>query len=123
MKLLTFPELKSTRGINYSRRHLRDLVKTGRFPKPVPVSEARIAWIEDEVDRWLAAKAAARDGAEPAEAPTPALQPPSKSNPPIYSSGQAASAEPLADQTDQRRPARRATAGCGVMVRDGNEHS
>jgi predicted DNA-binding transcriptional regulator AlpA len=60
LKFLSFPELKSLKGIPYTRRHLRDLCKDGKFPQPVEVSEARIAWVEEEVDQWQAAKAAAR---------------------------------------------------------------
>jgi prophage regulatory protein len=60
VKFLTYAELKPMKGIGYTRRHLRDLCAEGKFPKPVQLSEARIAWIEDEVDAWQAAKAAAR---------------------------------------------------------------
>lgn len=65
MRLLTVPELKSVKGIPYSRRHLRDLCKAGKFPKPVPISEARIGFVESEVDAWLSAKAAARNTPPP----------------------------------------------------------
>jgi prophage regulatory protein len=61
LKFLTYPELKSLKGIGYTRRHLRDLVRDGRFPKPVELSEARIAWVEEEIDQWQAEKAAQRD--------------------------------------------------------------
>ena len=64
MKFLTFAQLKTEKGVPYTRRHLRDLCKEGKFPKPVELSEARIAWLEHEVDEWLAAKVAARS-AEP----------------------------------------------------------
>jgi prophage regulatory protein len=62
VRFLIYPQLKSEKGIPYTRRHLRDLIAAGKFPRPVPLSEARIAWIEDEVDQWLAEKAAARQG-------------------------------------------------------------
>jgi prophage regulatory protein len=71
VRLLTVPELKSVKGIPYSRRHLRDLCKAGKFPKPVPISEARIGFVESEVDAWLEAKAAARD----MPSPKPNLEP------------------------------------------------
>jgi predicted DNA-binding transcriptional regulator AlpA len=60
VKFLSYPELKSLKGIPYTRRHLRDLVAAGKFPRPVELSEARIAWIEDEIDQWQADKAAQR---------------------------------------------------------------
>jgi prophage regulatory protein len=63
VKLIDFKSLSPSKGINYSRDHLRRKCKAGEFPKPIPVSDRRIAWIEAEVDEWLAARAAARDGA------------------------------------------------------------
>jgi hypothetical protein len=61
VKLLAFADLKPVKGIRYCRRHIRDLVKAGRFPRPVELSSARIAWIEDEIDQWLAEKVSLRD--------------------------------------------------------------
>jgi predicted DNA-binding transcriptional regulator AlpA len=53
VKLLSFPQLKSEKGIGYCRDHLRRLVKAKLFPNPVQLSAARIAWREEDVDRWL----------------------------------------------------------------------
>jgi len=60
MRLVCFSQLKPEKGIAYTRRHLQRLAKTGKFPAPVPLSEARIAWLEAEVDDWIAARAADR---------------------------------------------------------------
>ena len=68
MKFLSYFELKSVKGIPYTRRHLRDLCENDKFPKPVPISSARIGWIEEEVDAWLAQKVAQRG--KTAEAPS-----------------------------------------------------
>ena len=54
MKLIDFKSLGPSKGINYSRDHLRRKTKAGEFPKPVALSDSRIAWREDEVDEWLA---------------------------------------------------------------------
>jgi prophage regulatory protein len=62
VRFLIYPQLKSEKGIPYTRRHLRDLIAAGKFPQPVPLSEARIAWLEHEIDEWLAAKVAERQG-------------------------------------------------------------
>jgi prophage regulatory protein len=35
--------------------------KAGEFPKPDPVSDRRIAWVESEIDEWLSTKIAARN--------------------------------------------------------------
>jgi prophage regulatory protein len=62
LKIITFDQLGSIKGIFYSRDHLRRKVKADEFPKPITVSDRRIAWIEAEVDAWLAARVAQRDG-------------------------------------------------------------
>ena len=61
IRLITYAQLCPEKGIRYTRRHLRDLILGGRFPKPVHLSTARIAWIESEIDAWLAEKIAKRD--------------------------------------------------------------
>jgi prophage regulatory protein len=63
MRVIVFDRLKSEKGITYSRDHLRRKCDKGEFPKPIPLSEHRIAWVEAEVDAWLAKRAAQRDGA------------------------------------------------------------
>jgi len=42
--------------VPYSRGHIRRLVKSGKFPAPIQLSESRVAWIESEVDDWLRAR-------------------------------------------------------------------
>jgi prophage regulatory protein len=64
VKLIDFKTLGPSKGIIYSRDHLRRKVKAGEFPRPIPVSNRRIAWIEAEVDQWLADKARARNQGE-----------------------------------------------------------
>jgi len=59
MRLLTFGQLKE-RGIPWCRDHLRRKAKAGEFPAPIPVSDKRIAWVESEIDAWMAARAAER---------------------------------------------------------------
>jgi predicted DNA-binding transcriptional regulator AlpA len=63
MKLISFDRLGPEKGIDYCRDHLRRKVKAGEFPKPIALSIGgrRIAWIEAEVDEWLAARAAERE--------------------------------------------------------------
>jgi prophage regulatory protein len=62
VKLIDFKRLGSEKGITYSRDHLRRKVKAGEFPEPIAISDHRIAWVEADVDGWLAAKAKARPG-------------------------------------------------------------
>jgi prophage regulatory protein len=64
MRVLSFPDLKSKKGIGFSRVHLYRLVDAGKFPRPIKLSEGRtVAWVEDEVDRWLMGMIAERDNA------------------------------------------------------------
>jgi prophage regulatory protein len=49
------------RGITFSRAHLIRLEKKGLFPKRLQLSPGRVGWLESEIDRWIAERAAARD--------------------------------------------------------------
>lgn len=60
MVFLRFSDLKK-KGIPFSRVHVARLEKAGRFPKHVPLGDNSIAWIESEIDGWIAARVAARD--------------------------------------------------------------
>jgi prophage regulatory protein len=59
-KLLSFTELTTTRGITFSRRHLKRLEDEKKFPLRVVLGENRIGWVVAEVDEWLAEKLAGR---------------------------------------------------------------
>ena len=63
MRLLSFPELKSAKGIPYSRAHTHRLIKAGRFPKPLKMGgpQGRNSWLEAEVDQYLERLIAERD--------------------------------------------------------------
>jgi len=64
VRLIDFRSLGAVKGVNCSRDHLRRRWKAGEAPKPIPVSDRRIAWIEAEIDEWLANKAQARNRGE-----------------------------------------------------------
>jgi prophage regulatory protein len=59
-RLLDFKELKSTRGIHFSRSHLVRMEIESKFPKRVPLGANRVGWVETEIDEWLAEKLANR---------------------------------------------------------------
>jgi prophage regulatory protein len=61
VKLLRYCDLSETRGIRYSRRHLRRLEDTGKFPRRIHIGPKTPAWIESEVDGYLADLMASRD--------------------------------------------------------------
>jgi prophage regulatory protein len=71
VKLLSFHELRPQKGIRYCRDHLRRKIAAGEFPKPIRVSDNHIAWLEEEIDRYIEQLVAKRDGLpvpEPIEA-------------------------------------------------------
>jgi prophage regulatory protein len=53
VRLLTFPELESRKGITYSRQYVDRLEARGQFPQRVQTGPNSIAWIEREVDAWI----------------------------------------------------------------------
>jgi prophage regulatory protein len=50
--------VKSRTGL--SRSTLYAYVRDGRFPAPVAISKRCVAWVEAEIDRWIADRIAAR---------------------------------------------------------------
>jgi prophage regulatory protein len=62
MKLLTFAELKTHKGIPHGKVQIWRLEKRGEFPKRVRLSQARHAWLETEIDEWIETRARARVG-------------------------------------------------------------
>ena len=71
-RLLVRADLRA-RGIPFSRTYLLRLEKAGRFPARVRLGCTSIAWREDEIDRWLAERSAARPG-QPSRWAIPAAQ-------------------------------------------------
>jgi prophage regulatory protein len=63
MRVLSFPELRSAKGIPYSSVWIRKLVADGKFPKPISLGKQRVAFLESEVDAWIRERAAERDSA------------------------------------------------------------
>ena len=64
MRIITFKDLKGLKGIPFSREHLRRLEAIGKFPKRVRLTDGGdyYGYVEKELDDYLAARAAARDG-------------------------------------------------------------
>jgi len=59
-RLIPYEVLKA-KGIPYSKPHLWRLERADKFPKRVPIGAGRYAYVEAEVDEWIAARIAARD--------------------------------------------------------------
>jgi predicted DNA-binding transcriptional regulator AlpA len=54
MRLFSYIELGPKKGIPHSREHIRQLVKLKKFPAPVKTGKRSIAWLEDELDLYVA---------------------------------------------------------------------
>jgi predicted DNA-binding transcriptional regulator AlpA len=69
-RLLTFAELRTRKGITFSRQHVNELIRRGIFPKSVktPGGGHVNFWIEAEVDQCIDAMIQARDTAPPDQA-------------------------------------------------------
>jgi predicted DNA-binding transcriptional regulator AlpA len=51
-RYLTYAQL-SALGIHYSRKHLLDLMRAGRFPPSRQLSANRVGWLESEIRTYL----------------------------------------------------------------------
>jgi prophage regulatory protein len=54
------------RGIRWSRQHISREERRGRFPKRVRVGPNTVDWIAEEIDAWIADRAAERAAENPA---------------------------------------------------------
>jgi prophage regulatory protein len=52
----------AAKGINLSKCQIWRLERQGKFPKRVPISPARHAWVESEIDAHIAERIASRNG-------------------------------------------------------------
>lgn len=59
MKVLTEEDLHA-RGIRFSRAHRHRLVKAGAFPRPIKIGLNTNVWLEEEIDSYIAERAAQR---------------------------------------------------------------
>lgn len=59
-RFLKLDEIKTTTGL--SRSSIYDKVKKGDFPAPVKLGERSVAWVSEEIDFWLDARIADRNG-------------------------------------------------------------
>jgi predicted DNA-binding transcriptional regulator AlpA len=84
-RFITYPELPDHGVPPYSRKHLLDLQRQGKFPLARQLSANRIGWAEDEIAAWVKNRPVARSLApqpqtDPHDQPTTAGadQPPTK---------------------------------------------
>lgn len=53
--------------LGLSKTELYRRINAGTFPRPVPISRHRIAFLESEVDEWMASRIREREGGEGAD--------------------------------------------------------
>jgi prophage regulatory protein len=53
-KFLRLAEVRNR--VPYSRSTIYQLVTQGRFPKPINLGERAVAWLESDIDEWIAAR-------------------------------------------------------------------
>jgi prophage regulatory protein len=64
LRLLTYRELKAVKGVPFSRSELRRKEAKGTFPRHITLGDGlnpTIAWIEAEIDAYIAARMEARE--------------------------------------------------------------
>lgn len=52
--VLRLPTVMNRCGISRSFIYAR--MRTGDFPRPIPIGKRAVAWLESEIENWLAAK-------------------------------------------------------------------
>ena len=60
MRVLSYSDLISEKGIRFSKVWLWRLERDGKFPKRVKLAEKRYGWLADEIESWLKARSASR---------------------------------------------------------------
>jgi prophage regulatory protein len=49
------------KGIKFTKQHIDRLIRQGKFPRPIKVGLNTNAWLEPEIDRYIADRIAQRD--------------------------------------------------------------
>lgn len=49
--------------VGYSKSRLYALISRGEFPQPIRIGQRASAWLESEIDAWIAARVSASRGA------------------------------------------------------------
>lgn len=50
-QILRLPEVKTRVGLSRSSIYLK--INNGSFPKPIPLSERAVGWLESDINIWL----------------------------------------------------------------------
>jgi prophage regulatory protein len=58
-KIYRLKELRSITG--YGKTQIYEMIEAGRFPRPIPLGDRAVGWLESEIDAWQKARTAKRD--------------------------------------------------------------
>ena len=58
-RLISFEEVRDR--VPFSKTHLYRKIAAGTFPRPVPLGPNKVAFIEREIDEWIASRLEARE--------------------------------------------------------------
>jgi prophage regulatory protein len=61
--ILRMPQVKEASGLKES--HIYDLIKEGKFPRPVKLAAQSVGWYADEIADWQQSRARAMGGWSP----------------------------------------------------------
>ena len=53
-KLLRLADVRNR--VPYSRSTIYQLITQGKFPKPISIGARAVAWLESDIDAWIAAR-------------------------------------------------------------------
>lgn len=59
VRIIRMPAVRDK--VHLNKTAIYELIKRGEFPRPVKLTERSVAWVEAEVDAWIAARIATRD--------------------------------------------------------------
>ena len=62
MRIIRLKEVIDSTGL--ARSTIYKYIGEGTFPRPVPLGERRVAWVESEVHNWILARIEERDSIE-----------------------------------------------------------
>lgn len=63
LRLIRRPEVEQRTGLRKSAIYQR--AKSGTFPRPIKIGTYNVAWLESEVDAWVAEQIAGSRGVQP----------------------------------------------------------
>ncbi len=58
-RILRRPAVEAQTGL--PRSTIYDKMRAGKFPRPVPLGEKSVGWLESDISKWLAQRIAERE--------------------------------------------------------------